>query len=68
MLEKLLGVGSFGDFIDQLARHKAILPVFSGKFDFVFVIQTYAPAFLGCYTLIGLALVTSRMIALFFWK
>jgi hypothetical protein len=36
MLEKLLGVGSFGGFIGHLACRQTIILVFSNKFSLLF--------------------------------
>jgi len=48
MLEKLLGVGSFGYSIDHLTRCHATLLASSGGFGLLFVVWIIAPTFLGC--------------------
>jgi hypothetical protein len=58
MLEKLLGVGSFGCSIDHLTRRHATLLVSSGGFGLLFVVWIIAPTFLGCWALFTLAFVT----------
>ncbi len=58
MLEKLFGERSFGGFIDCLARCQGIIFVSLSGLDLPFVIQIVAPIFLGCWTLIALAIVT----------
>jgi hypothetical protein len=50
-------VGSFGRFIGHIARHQCILPTSLGSFNFLFVVLIVAPAFMGCWALIVLALV-----------
>jgi hypothetical protein len=57
MLEKLLGVGSFGGSIGHLIHCQATLPIFSNELSFLFMVHTTAPTFLGCWALIILALV-----------
>ncbi len=57
MLEKLFGGGSFGGFISHLVYCHAILIAISGGLGFLPVVQTTAPAFLGCRALIIPALV-----------
>ncbi len=42
-LEKLLGVGSLGGFINHLACHQVALPIFSSRFSFLFVVWTTTP-------------------------
>jgi hypothetical protein len=56
-LEKLLGVGSFGSIIGHLACCQAIFFAFSDRFTFLSIVQTIAPAFLGCWALIALAFI-----------
>jgi hypothetical protein len=58
MLEKLLGVRSFGDSINHLAHHQTTLLTSLGGFGLPFMVQTIAPAFLRCRALIALALIT----------
>jgi hypothetical protein len=58
ILEKLLGVRSFGGFIDHLAHHQAILLISLGKLGLLFIVWIVTPTFLGCWALIILALVT----------
>jgi hypothetical protein len=58
MLEKLLGVGSFSDYIDHLIRHHAILFTFLSGLNLPYVVQIVTFAFWGCCALITLALVT----------
>jgi hypothetical protein len=57
-LEKLLGVGSFGGFINHLICHHAIIPTSLGGFGLPYVVWTTTPTFLKCWALIVLALVT----------
>ncbi len=57
MLEKLFGVRSFGDSINHLAHHQTTLPTSLGGFGLPFMVQTTAPTFLKCQTLIALALI-----------
>ncbi len=57
-LENLLGAKSFGGSIDHLTHCQVILHVFSSRFSLPFVIRTIALAFLGCWALITLTLVT----------
>jgi hypothetical protein len=45
MLEKLLGVGSFGGSIGHLVLHQNILPTFSNKLSLPFMVQTTALTF-----------------------
>jgi hypothetical protein len=52
MLEKLLGAKSFSGFINHLACRQATLLASSGKLTFPSIVQTIAPAFLGCWALI----------------
>jgi len=58
MLEKLLGVKSFSDFINHLAHHQTTLLTSLGGFGFPFIVQTITLAFLRCRALIALALIT----------
>jgi hypothetical protein len=58
MLEKLLGVGSFGGSISHLVHHHAILHASSGGLNLLFVVWTIALVFLRCWALIILAFVT----------
>jgi hypothetical protein len=58
MLEKLHGARSFGGSIGHLIRCQDILLASLGKFDLLFIIRIATPAFLGCWALIVLALVT----------
>jgi hypothetical protein len=58
MLEKLIGVGSFSDFIDHLVHHHAILFTYLSGLNLPYVVQIVTFAFLGCCALIILALVT----------
>jgi hypothetical protein len=58
MLEKLLGVGSFGGSIGCLAHHQATLPTFLGRFSLLFVVWTATLTFLGCWALISPTIVT----------
>jgi hypothetical protein len=57
MLEKLLGVGSLGSFIDHLTCHQATPLVSSNTLNFPFIFWTPAFTLLGCWALIVLALV-----------
>ncbi len=57
MLEKLLGVGSIGVFIDHLIHHQ-FFSCFFGWVRPFFEDQTIALAFLGCWALITPAFVT----------
>jgi hypothetical protein len=57
-LEKLFGEKSFGGFINHLAHCQGIFFASSSGLDLPFVIQIVAPIFLGCWTLITLAIVT----------
>jgi hypothetical protein len=52
MLEKLLGVRSFGASIDHLTHHHATFLAFLGKLGLPFMVRTVAFAFLGCWALI----------------
>jgi len=56
ILEKLLGVRSFGDFIGHLVHCQAIFLASSNGFDIFFMIWITTPACLGCWALIVLAL------------
>jgi hypothetical protein len=56
MLEKLLGVRSFGGSIGHLAHCQAIFLAFLGRIGLRYVVQTIAPTFLGCWALIAFAL------------
>jgi hypothetical protein len=47
-LEMLLGVGSFGGFINHLVHRQAIFLVSLGGINFLFVVWAITPAFLGC--------------------
>jgi hypothetical protein len=55
-LEKLLGVGSFGDSMNHLACCQAI-SIFSSMLNLPYVVWIVAPTFLGCWALIILTLV-----------
>jgi hypothetical protein len=57
MLEKLLGVGSFGGYISHLTHRQTILLTSSGRFDLPLMVQITTPAYLGCWALIVLALI-----------
>jgi hypothetical protein len=57
-LEKLLNVGSFGGFINNLIRCSAILSVSLNELGLLSVVQTTTHAFLGCWAIIFLAFVT----------
>jgi hypothetical protein len=57
-LEKLLGAGSFGGYINHLTHHQAILLAFLGGLSLCFIIRTTTLTFLGCCALIALALIT----------
>jgi hypothetical protein len=48
MLEKLLGVESFGGSISRLVHHQAILLAFKVELDLPSIIQIISLAFLGC--------------------
>jgi hypothetical protein len=52
MLEKLLGVGSFGGSIGHLTYHHAIFLISSNKLNLLFMVQITAPTFLRCWALI----------------
>jgi len=56
-LEKFLGVGSFGGFIDHLVCHQAILFASLGGLGFLFVVRITTFAFLGRWALITFAFV-----------
>jgi hypothetical protein len=58
MLEKLLGLGSFGTIVGHLARRKIILVVFSRGLGFTLVVRHATFVFLGCWALIILALIS----------
>jgi hypothetical protein len=58
MLDKLLGVGSFGGSIGHLAHHHAIHLASLGGFNIPFVVWIIALVFLRCWALITLASVT----------
>jgi hypothetical protein len=53
MLEKLLGVGSFGGSIGRLAYHQATFPTSLGRFGLLLVVWTATLIFLGCWALIS---------------
>jgi hypothetical protein len=57
-LEKLVGAKSFGGFVGHLVRRQAIFLASSSKLGLLSIVQTIAPAFLGCWALIALAFVT----------
>jgi hypothetical protein len=57
MLERLLGVGSFGGFIGHLACPHAIFLAFSNGFGFFSIVRIIAFTFLECWALIIFALV-----------
>jgi len=56
-LEKLLNVGSFGGFINNLIYCLAIFSVFSNELGLPSVVWTITHAFLGCWAIIVLAFV-----------
>ncbi len=51
-MEKLIGAGSFGGFINHLTCHHATLPTSLSKFNLLFMVQTTILTFLGCWALI----------------
>jgi hypothetical protein len=51
-LKKLLGAGSFGDSIDHLACHQAIILASLNRLNLLYVVQIATFAFLGCWALI----------------
>jgi hypothetical protein len=57
MLEKLLGARSFDGFIGHLVRHQTIFLTSLGDLEISFMVQTFAPTFLRCWTFIIPALV-----------
>jgi hypothetical protein len=57
-LEKLLGAGSFGGYINHLVCHQATALTFSGKFNFLSIVWIIALTFLECWAFNDLALVT----------
>jgi len=57
-LEKLLGAKSFGGFMGHLVCRQAIFLASSSKLGLPSIVQTIAPAFLGCWALITLTFVT----------
>jgi len=52
MLEKLLGVRSFGASINHLTHHHATFFASSGELGLLSMVLTIAFAFLGCWALI----------------
>jgi hypothetical protein len=58
MLEKILGARSFGGSINHLTHFQTTFHASSSELNFPSIIWTTIPAFLGCWALIALALVT----------
>jgi len=58
MLEKLLGSGSFGTTLGNLAHHQVTLFVSSRGLSLPLVVQHVGPTSLRCWTLIVLTLVS----------
>jgi len=58
MLEKILRSGSFGTIVGHLARCQVTFPTFSWGLTLPLVVRRAAPAFLRCWVLIILALVS----------
>jgi hypothetical protein len=55
--KKLLKLGSFGTIVGHWVCHQIIFPISLGGLGLSLVVQCVALAFLGCWTLIALALV-----------
>jgi len=58
MLEKLLGLRSFGTIVDHLVHHQVTFPTSLGGLGLPLMVQHVAPIFLRCWVLIAPTLVS----------